>query len=204
MYAGYMYQSGQVHGLESSSIIKGVLDTWYQDNLQSYTDKISRDAGFCGDREPSTSQTISNGLGGSRTTTTYYGAYIRLVSNKAPTFECQNDSDLYTVSSSNQGNKALDYPIGLISVDEVAYAGGVYNTANNSYYLYSNSRYWTMSPYYFSLYAYYPVFLVEISVSFGNSMTGGTWGVRSVINLASDVRISGSGTTSDPYTVVGT
>ena len=121
MYVGYMYQSSQVHGLTSSSTIKGVLDTWYTNNLEDYADDLDGNAGFCGDREPSTSTSSSNGSGGTGTTTTYYGGYIRLITNKQPTFECENDSDLYTTSGSSDGNKALQYPIGLITADEIAY-----------------------------------------------------------------------------------
>ena len=122
MYVGYMYQSNQVHGLTSSSTIKGILDNWYRDNLATnYGDKIDGNAGFCGDRQPSTSDTTSNGSGGTGTTVTYYGAYIRLITNKAPSFECINNSDLYTTSGSSQGNGALTYPIGLITADEIAY-----------------------------------------------------------------------------------
>ena len=150
MYVGYMYQSNQVHGLSSSSTIKGILDTWYQNNLTSVADKIDGNAGFCGDRQPSTSSSSSNGSGGTGTTQTYYGAYVRLFgNNKAPTFECENESDLYTTSGNENGNKALQYPIGLISADEVAYAGGVVGSSNQSYYLYTNQNYWTMSPSYF-------------------------------------------------------
>ena len=36
MYVGYMYTSGQVHGLGASSTIKGVLDRWYENNLLNY------------------------------------------------------------------------------------------------------------------------------------------------------------------------
>ena len=203
MYVGYMYQSNQVHGLTTDSTIKIELDQWYEENLQSHADKISTEAGFCGDREPSTSSSTSNGSGGTGTTQTYYGAYIRLAnSSKNPTFECQNSIDLYTVASSSQGNKALDYPIGLITADEVAYAGGVYGQTNNGYYLYTNQHYWTMSPHDFNgsyarvFYVYSDGFLLDSYVN------GGTRGVRPVINLKADVTITGSGTISDPYVVV--
>ena len=124
-WSGYMYQEGQTHGLQTDSTVKKMVDDWYASNLLYYTQYLSTEAGFCGDREPSTSSSTSNGSGGTGITTTYYGAYIRLVnSSKNPTFECQNDSDLYTVASSSDGNRALIYPIGLISADEIVYAGG--------------------------------------------------------------------------------
>jgi len=199
MYVGYMYASNQVHGLGNSSTIKGVLDNWYNSNLTSHADKISKEAGFCGDREPSTNSSSSNGSGGTGTTTTYYGGYIRLISNKSPNLKCKNSSDLYTVSGSSKGNKALSNPIGLITADEVAMAGGVYGQNNPNYYLNTDKFYWTMTPYYASN-----------AVIFGISSSGGlleygvgsTWGVRPVINIANDVTIkSGNGTSKTPYEI---
>ena len=123
-YVRYMYTLGSLRGTTTDSGIKKKLDTWYQNNLSSYADKIDGNAGFCGDRTPSTSSSSTNNQGGTGTTTTYYGGYIRLITNKQPTFECP-DGDLYTTKGSEDGNKALTYPIGLITADEVAYAGGV-------------------------------------------------------------------------------
>ena len=199
MYVGYMYQSNQVHGLTSSSTIKGILDNWYRDNLATdYGDKIDGNAGFCGDRTPYSGS-------GTGTSATEYAAYNRLVNSKNPTFECQNESDLYTTSGSEDGNKALTYPIELITADEVAYAGGVYGNRNSSYYLYTNQYYWTMSPYWFggggaggAI-----VFRVDSDGNLGNgSLVYGALGVRPVINLKANVTISGgNGTSSQPYVI---
>ena len=203
MYVGYMYQSNQVHGLSSSSTIKGILDNWYRDNLATnYGDKIDGNAGFCGDRQPSTSETTSNGRGGTGTTTTYYGAYIRLWRSDRPTFECTNSSDLYTTSGSEQGNKALTYPIGLVSADEVWYAGG--SSTNRNYYLYTKQSFWTMSPHSFEIgnalacvfFVHLNGYLTKGSVDWSDS------GVRPVINLKADVQISGgNGTATSPYEI---
>ena len=205
MYVGYMYQSNQVHGLTTDSLIKDELDEWYQNNLTEVSDKIDGNAGFCGDRYPSTSELSSNGSGGTGTTTTYYGAYIRLVNSKQPTFECIDedggDSDLYTTEGSSQGNKALTYPIGLITADEVAYAGGVWNTANQSYYLYTNSVYWTLSPSNFDG-SRARVFRVHSDGRLSNDYVHSTRGVRPVINLKANVQITGgNGSSSSPYVI---
>ena len=202
MYVGYMYTSGQVHGLGTDSTIKEVLDKWYKENLLDYADQISKDVGFCGDRQPSTSSSSSNGSGGTGTTATYYGGYIRLNTNKTPSYKCTNSSDLYTVKGISKGNKALDYPIGLITADEVAYAGGVYNTTNAGYYLYTGQYYWTMSPSYFS-----GTFARVFSVSSNGWLSGNNnvlndYGVRPVINLSSNTTAkSGNGTSSTPYEI---
>ncbi len=199
MYVGYMYTSGNVHGTGTSSTIKGVLDNWYLTNIQNkgYSGYIDTNAGFCGDRsiDPTSSGT---GLG---TSSTDYGADYRLSNNKTPTFGCSSDSDLYTVGSSNKGNKALTYPVGLITADEVAYAGGVYLTSNNSYHLYTNQYYWTMSPHFFRSAGSASVFVVDIDGKLVNDWVNDAFGVRPVINISPDVRITGSGTIQDPYVV---
>ena len=193
---GYMYQSNQVHGLASSSTIKGVLDEWYQNNLASHANDIDMNAGFCGDRTPYSGTGIRDDY-------TLYGAYNRLYSNKTPTFECASESDLYTTSGSEDGNGELDYPIGLITADEVAYAGGVYGTTNQSYYLYTNSAYWTMSPYWYYFGRAY-VFYVDSTGNLSSDINV-IWavpGVRPAINLRADITISsGNGTASNPYVI---
>ena len=212
MYVGYMYTSGQVHGLGTNSTIKGVLDQWYQNNLTGVSDKIDGNVGFCGDRSPyirsgSYSNYTYTPGGGTGTTTTWYGALTRLGSGNAadvsPTFECENESDLYTTSGSIQGNGALTYPIGLITTDEVAYAGGVYGSTNASYYLYTNQNYWTMSP------SYFGGSLADVFDVYSTGAIGSDWGVNSaygvrpVINLKAKVTISGGdGSSTNPYVIV--
>ena len=115
MYVGFMYQSGQVHGLQSSSIIKEILDSWYSSSgLNKYEDYLDGNAGFCNDRTPYSGS-------GTGTSETRYAAYNRLYTNKSPTFKCSNSSDLFTTSGSSDGNKKLTNPIGLITADEIAY-----------------------------------------------------------------------------------
>lgn len=199
-YVGYMYNSMIVHGLTTSSTIKTFLDEWYEDNLQAFSNYIDIEVGFCGDRTPSTDSTTSNGQGGTWGTTTYYGAYIRYNAFN-PSLSCLNE-DLYTVKDSNVGNKALTYPIGLISMDEILYAGGVAGTGFSTY-LNSNYSYWTMSPYYFSFDSAY-VEVMHADNSLTPIRTDYSNYVRPVINLKSNVIITGSGTSSDPYVVKGT
>ena len=200
MYVGYMYQSGQVHGLTTNSSIKTVLDNWYLSNLADDAEYIDGNAGFCGDRTPYSGS-------GTGTSSTDYAAYNRLVNSKNPSFKCTDSQDLYTTPGSSKGNGALKVtpsdndstatPIGLITADEVAFAGGVYNQSNSSYYLYNNAYYWTMSPYYSDSYAY--VFVVYDYGDLDGNDVNVADGVRPVINLKSAIAITGSGTTSDPF-----
>src|SRR5574344_1712899 len=204
MYVGYMYTSGEVHGTGTSSTAKTAIDTWYNTNLSSYSSKIS-DTLFCNDRSPSTSSSSLNGSGGTGTTTTYYGAYIRNITKKTPILTCENQSDRFTVSDSSKGNAKLTYPIGLITADEITMAGGVYNVNNTSYYLYTNQAYWSMSAGRYSTYLNNAAdrarpFDVRNTgleyIQFSNSV----FGMRPVINLKTDtLYTSGSGTSTSPY-----
>ena len=202
-YVGYIYTLDQVHGLDTESQVKKALDSWYKTNImnENYENKISTEVGFCGDREPSTNQTAINGSGGIGSAVTYYGSYIRLITNKIPTLKCTNKEDLYTSKESKKGNNILTYPIGLITADEVSMAGGVFDIDNTNYYLYSNS-YWTMTPRYFNGALAY-VFLISSTGNLnGVGVAGHSHGVRPVINLSNDVEIkSGNGTISAPYEI---
>ena len=205
MYVGYMYQSNKVHGLQTNSDIKKVIDNWYVSNLADEAKYLDGDAGFCGDRTSTTSSSgAPNDTGGTGTTETYYGARYRLYKNKTPSFKCSDkDNDLYTISGSSEGNGALTQPIGLISADEVAFAGGVHLLRNSSYYLYNNAYYWIMSPSYNNSFSGAFVFTVRSDGAINFNFVSNSWGVRPVINLKSDVSLTGSGTVLDPFKVVG-
>ena len=200
-YVGFKYTVGELHGLGTKSNALVQLETWYQNNLSSYASKIATNAGFCGDRTPSTSGSSINNTGGTGTTLTYYAGYIRLATNKTPALICTNSSDLYTVNSSSKGNKSLTYPIGLITADEVSMAGGVFEIENSSYYLYNGQFYWMLTPSYFSgLSARMLVVLPTGNVL--AYLINNPLGLRPVINLKDDTKFTGTGTLSDPYTVV--
>ena len=205
-YVGYMYTLNDVHGLSINSTIKGVLDQWYQNNLTSVSDKIDGNAGFCGDRTPSLYPYGGNISGGTGTTMTYYGACVRLTTNKAPTFKCQYETDLYTTSGSSKGNKSLQYPIGLISADEVSFAGSknAMMASGIDVYLNTGNKYWTMSPFIVDTYGVAYEFHVDNYGYLMNYITSDeSIAIRPVINLKGDITITGSGTTSDPYRVKG-
>ena len=213
-YVGYMYGTAgsssysATHANTNDSIIKTMIDTWYEENLLENYATYLADSGFCGDRsianEPGLwnppTFTFDTALGYG-TNMTYYGAYNRLYNNKTPQFACPQSNDLYTTSSSNKGNKSLDYPIGLITADEVAYAGGVNDKTNTNYYLYegnmSQASYWTMSP----AYSFW-IWGINGQVGFGDQLALASYNVRPVINLKTSIEItSGDGTTGNVYII---
>ncbi len=192
MYLGYIYSSGMVHGIGTSSVIKTVIDDWYAQNLIDYSSYIDLNSGFCGDRTPTT----GTGLG---QVYTEYVTYSRL--NYNPTFTCADNQDLYTTKDADVGNKALTYPIGLISADEARYAGG--SGQNEMYFLYTGQSYWTMTPFFINANSGGAIMFTILNfgdVSYAENISY-SYGVRPVINLRADIKLSGSGTATDPYTI---
>ena len=200
-YVGYMYGNINAndyvgtHANTNSSTIKGVIDSWYNNNLRiNYGDYIDGNSGFCGDRS------VSSGSG-TGTNPTDYQPYTR-ISNSNPSLSCE-ELDIYTTKVSSTGNKALDYPIGLISADEAMFAGIPWYNSNQNNYLYTGENYWTMSPAYYGSYGV-SMFIVNASGGLDHrAVVSDVFDVRPVINLRSDIQITGTGTTSDPFKVVG-
>ena len=209
-YVGYQYIDGQQHGYGKcdgtnasctvngntvyNSIIKQQIDKWYAGTTLKDNSLVSQDQIFCNDRSAGSTQTAA----WTSTGATYrYGARDRLYINKIPILTCPTASDKFTVNTSN-GNGALTYPVGLITADEVAMAGGQQNSDNSSYYLYTNESYWLGSPFSFS-------FASEFTVNlFGNLASNEVVhasGARPVVSLSSKAKLSGSGTYNDVYTV---
>ena len=183
----------------TDSPIKTKLDSWYKTNLTSYTSKLA-DETFCSDRS------IRYGSGYLTTPTTTYGAYGRLQDSKKPSLKCIQNNDKFKMS--NESAK-LNYPVALITADEVAMAGGrtYYNGAyspNSNYYLYNGKYFWTFSPsYFFSSDSIAIVWPVMSSGSLDPwSYVAYSLGVRPVINLKSETLITkGDGTALNPFTI---
>ena len=152
MYAGYKY--GTSGSLENNrlntndSTIKTYVDNWYKNNLTAYTKYLSNDAVYCNDRNLASGETYS-------TTKSFdYAPRERIRTNKQPTYNCTNMSDAFSV---NNTSAKLDYPVGLMSIDELSYAGGQawtkltapyawYYTNANKESSYGSAPFWTLSP----------------------------------------------------------
>ena len=203
LYNGYMYgdENGtslsEINANTNNSTIKEEIDKWYEENLINYSDYLA-DPGFCNDRN------FYSGDGISNEQFTRYNTFSRY-SNHTPTLKCENETrDLFTTTESNYGNKALTYPISLITIDELMYAGNVDGTNNSHIYTKANNTYWTLSPMDFDA-KYFSVFSFVVS-SGGKAYQVGinsSWvGIKPVINLKSTVKISdGNGTMANPFVV---
>ena len=205
-YIGFMYgETGasdyaSTHANTNKSDILKNLETWYTNNLTSYESKLA-DTIWCNDKS-----TVSGGLGYG-TNATDYGAYNRLASTKQPTLKCPNDNNggklsKFTVDDTTNGNGNLTYKIGLLTADEIVFAGSIAYTYNRSTYLQENTgtTWWcSLSPGgFFGSDAY--VWGV-VSGDLGNYYVGGYSGLRPVISLISSTNVTGDGTSENPYVV---
>ena len=212
-YVGYMYGDkdgttfDEVHNNTNNSTIKTAVDNWYKTNIadKGYGSYISNAVGFCGDRSLPAGvwDTSDSGDGISNNKYSYFGPYARYVKNIAQ-FTCPNiERDLYTASDASIGNKSLTYPVGLITYDEMVFAGMDNKHINKLSYVYSTQRYWTMSPSHFNATDGYANEWGEYDIGFLTRYWITSWyGARPVINLKSDVKISGGiGTSNDPFII---
>ncbi len=197
---------------------------------------IDVDTGFCSDTTISTTNHGSSYPGtrqGFGTQQTAYAGADRVwqanstswnSTEQTPTLKCGKDDasrkrDLYTGPGANvngtkgsngttlTGNGALPIPVGLITMDEVIYAGGFAGQTNNGYWLYTNQYYWTMSPSYMYSSGYASVFIVHDNGNLTDTNVNNTYyGVRPVINLKADTKFDFNdngteGSSGNPYIV---
>ena len=207
-YVGFKYGTvgasdyASAHANTNKSTILTNLETWYTNNLKDYADAIA-DTVWCNDKTNVTDTTYDpygwnpNGLGYG-TNITYYGASQRLLSasnhagGTGPGLKC--NGELSKINSK----------VGLITADELAYAGYAYGSGNTTTYLQENATdtyWWSLSPYYFNggLAGVWGVYGSD--GSFGDSGVGYTYGVRPSISLKSTTNVTGEGTSSSPFII---
>ena len=186
------------HANTNKSTILTNLETWYTNNLKTYESVIA-DTVWCNDKS------VSSGLGYG-TNDTDYGATQRLVSTNGsaggtgPSLKC--NGELSKITSK----------VGLITADELAYAGYAYRLKNSTTYLQENAtdNWWcSLSPVFFSSDANVwdaggsaVVWGVNDSRgSFGFVGVGFAIGVRPSISLKSTTNVTGEGTSSSPFII---
>ena len=209
LYVGYMYgTSGSLENNRANtneSVVKQTIDTWYKENLESYTKYLSLTAVYCNDREVDSSNTYAVDSAFN------YVSNERLNTNQTPTYNCKATEDRFTVDKST-GNGKLTYPVALITADELVFAGGKWITNAQTWYYYNSANsssvgkkwWWTMTP---KNWNRTNVSIISVS---GSSFPGfiSSYGVtteivlRPVISIKSCVKYSsGDGSSSNPYIV---
>ena len=234
-YVGFMYGSAgasnytDAHTNINKSSILVDLETWFKNNLTNY-DSYLADTIWCNDKSTFTTYTSGSTYGtglGYGTKETGYGANNRLYGGDAasyasPSLICPNDNNggklsKFTVEDTINGNGDLTYKIGLLTADEVVFAGYVVGkcATSGTIYLAENigvSDVITMSPSYLSGSTDIAdgdgakVFFIngyldqQILYAYGQLIS--VKSLRPAVSLKSSITISGgSGTSEDPYIV---
>ena len=229
-YVGLMYGAtgatsyAAAQANTNPSTILTNLNKWYTNVLSkqsNFNDSQLADTIWCNDKSVVTDTTFnpySFTLGtnyGYELNTNYYGTTKRIMDNSryffagSPSLICPNDDlggklSKYTVSDTTNGNGALDKKIGLLTADEVVYAGG--GNLNYSYYLLKNTEnwfWWVLSPIVFDgdrarVWGVYG----SSGYLYRGLVNVNYFGVRPSLSLQLGVKISsGNGTRNNPYKV---
>ena len=212
-YVGYKYGEDTsldtIRNNTTDSTIKTYIDTWYKNNLTNYTKYLSTSAVYCNDRSLGTGQTYS--ASANFNFAPYYRMDYERGAKANPSYNCTDIRDAF--SAENTSAK-LDYPISLMTADEIAFAGGVaFETMNTPYaWFISNSAgtqvssyWWSLSPNYWDgSYAYVWIW-ISVNASLNFDHVGYAYGVRPAISLKSCIKYStGEGTSESPYEIVET
>ena len=168
----------------TNSEVKTALENWYNTSIgnnTNYSKYVVSGDYYC---EQAKTKYSSNWTSGNAVMTVYT-SYI-------PNFRCSIDGN----------NKGLvNASVGLMTYDEVIYAGGYYNQSNEDYYLNNNNISWTMSP--AGLYQTYAVVwdIYQQGYINGNRVYS-EYSIRPVIVLSENVLVTtGNGTSTDPFVI---
>ena len=208
-YVGFKYGTvgastyEATHANTNKSTILTNLETWYNNNLKAYESVID-DTVWCNDKTNVTDTTYDpwgltpTGLGYANNVT-YYGATQRLVSADAkaggtgPSLKC--NGELSKITSK----------VGLITADELAFAGYAAGLANSTTYLQENATdtyWWSLSPSGFIGYRAIVWYGGGGNGGFGNDDVNNARGVRPSISLKPSTYVTGNGTSDKPYKVI--
>ena len=214
-YVGYMYGENadtlvNARTNTNNSTIKTYIDNWYASNMTSYTKYLSTTAVYCNDRTEKTSGTYNTG-----STDFYYAPNARVFKNYAPTYDCTEASDAFSVDNTSA---KLTYPIALMTVDEIMRAGGTSSNNLTSpyawYYLNSSgesitgaSSSWLLSPrgWYDSHANAFSVMGSPGPGALNYNELSFILAVRPAISLKSCIKYDiGDGSATNPYTILET
>lgn len=198
VYTGFMYgPETDITVNSTDSIALSSLKGFYDQFLRKYNSMIA-DTIYCGDKSGTTASNVLSRI------------------YRSPTLTCPADAKggkagSYTATDIVNGNGKLrgndgygskPYKIGLLSADEVAFAGLTTSSTNTSTFLgYSaeGDTYWTMSS--AGNGSPYEVFFVKDGTSIDYDILTERHYIRPVIALLSSTKVTGSGTKTDPFVV---
>ena len=164
-----------------SNQAKNIVDEWYNTNISINLDYSNNVVigNYC---EQAKVKRFSNWTSGN--------ANMTLYSSYTPDFKCNSDGN---------GKGVVNANVGLLTYDEVVYAGGYFDQNNSNNYLYngnSNNSFYTMSP---SGSDGTTSFLWVMGRYISCGSVSGVYLLKPVINLKTDVVVLGNGKSSSPY-----
>ena len=178
---------------KNDSTAKKTIDKWYTSNLLNYKNYFE-DTIWCNDRKiiDSAGLELSNSISG---TSIKFAPYGRLYTDKVPSLMCSNVSDKFSVNETI-GNGKLDYPIGLLTVDELILSGASTNSSDITVSYLSNVT--SISPERFDTMAYiYELGSSDKLISTGSS---NSFSIYPSISLKNGLMVyAGDGTSDYPY-----
>ena len=213
-YVGYKYGEDTsydtIRNNTTDSTIKTFIDSWYKNNLTNYTKYLSTSAVYCNDRSLGTGQTYS--ASSDFNFAPYYRMDYDTDGAKAnPSYNCTDIRDAFSVDNTSA---KLDYPVSLMTADEIAFAGGVaYQTMSTPYAWFINNStgtqvstyWWSLSPYYWNFGRARVWIWNSDNAYLDNDSVGSADAVRPAISLKSCIKYStGDGTSESPYEIVET
>ena len=169
----------------SNSNLKNIVNSWYNTNITgTNASKVVTGNYFC---EAAKLMYFSGSVG---------NFSVPVKENYTPNFECATDGN---------GKGLVTASVGLITYDEIAFAGGWYYDFSLSYPYYLNNANladrarWTMSPAGNNSDSSYALaFIIYNGGAWHTAVSSGSL-ISPVVNLKGDIAITGSGTSSDPY-----
>ena len=181
----------------NDSDIKVMIDSWYEENMTTYTEKLE-DTIWCNDRVLYSGSLVGKDKEDDLDSS-YFDTYNRNFISNEPSVVCQNvERDGFTVSVTSGGNGALTYPVGLLTGDEIRLSGGY---GPNSY-LYTGQNYWSFSPGILSQTNNMYQLIMSSGGFLYNRSVSNNIGVRPAISLLPGTRINGGdGATDNPYVI---
>ena len=185
-----------------SSNAKMIAESWYQNTFSTLTNNNVAATNYVVDNIWCNDRSMDSGIRYPFGDNIVYISRSRITSNRA-TLLCSREGDTFSYSINN-GNGLLSYPVGLITADEIVYAGGKYNVTNTGFYLYSPGKnLWSMTPGYLSLRrSTVGNFWISSTGSLSSGSVSGAHSIAPVINLSKNVMITGgNGEANNPYVI---
>lgn len=182
----------------NKSDVRTIVDNWYESNMTEYINYLD-DEVWCNDR---TLYTLGGwSKNGDPTVKLTFNANYRVSELGKPSLVCSNKNDKFTTSEST-GNGSLEYPIGLITLDEANLAGFAWYVDSETY-LSNDNVWWTMSPSLQSANYMYVGVVHSMTDNVHTAYNGGSsGGVRPSIVLKNYVKIKdGNGTKENPFII---